>query len=136
MPTATSPPKSSMLVMPRVVHFEINADEPERAVKFYSEVFGWNIQKWDGPVDYYLASTGEKSEPGIDGGITRRMSPSDGTVNTISVPSIEEFMARVAANGGKVMTPKMTLPGVGYFASCQDTEGNVFAIMQEDISAR
>lgn len=122
--------------MPRVIHFEINSDEPERAVKFYSDVFGWNIQKWAGPADYWLASTGEKSEPGIDGAITRRMNPAAGTVNTISVPSLEEFMARVAGNGGKVITPRMVVTGVGYFAYCQDTEGNIFGIMQEDVSAR
>jgi predicted enzyme related to lactoylglutathione lyase len=122
--------------MPRVIHFEINADQPERAVKFYSGVFGWKIKNWGGPVDYWLASTGEEGEHGIDGAITKRMSPAASTVNTISVPSLDEFMSKVSMNGGKVITPRMTVPGVGYFAYCQDTEGNVFGIMQEDSSAK
>jgi uncharacterized protein len=127
--------KTSAAIMPRVIHFEINADEPERAVRFYADVFGWNIQKWDGPMDYWLAETGEKGEPGIDDAIMKRMNPKTSIVNTISVPSLEEFMARIEKNGGKVLTPKMAVPGVGYFAYCQDTEGNSFGIMQEDSSA-
>lgn len=122
--------------MPRVIHFEINADQPERAVKFYSEVFGWNIQNWGGPVDYWLATTGEQGQPGIDGAITKRMDPTATTVNTISVPSLEDFMAKVTEKGGKVITPRMAIPGVGYFAYCKDTEGNTFGIMQEDSSAK
>jgi predicted enzyme related to lactoylglutathione lyase len=122
--------------MPKVIHFEINADQPKRAVKFYSEVFGWKIKNWGGPVDYWLASTGEEGEHGIDGAITKRTSPAASTVNTISVPSLDEFMSKVSMNGGKVITPRMTVPGVGYFAYCQDTEGNVFGIMEEDSSAK
>ncbi len=122
--------------MPRVIHFEINADQPERAVKFYKEVFDWKIQNWGGPVDYWIATTGEHDQPGIDGAITRRMDPTATTVNTISVPSLENFMAKVTEKGGKVITPRMTIPGVGYFAYCKDTEGNTFGIMQEDSSAK
>ncbi len=47
--------------MPRVVHFEIYADQPERAIKFYQDVFGWNFQKWNGPYDYRLVTTGENN---------------------------------------------------------------------------
>jgi len=57
--------------MPRVIHFEIPADDPARAVKFYEAVFGWKIEKWNGPMDYWLAMTGEQEQPGIDGAITR-----------------------------------------------------------------
>jgi len=120
--------------MNRVVHFEINADQPERAAQFYSRVFGWKIQKWDGPVDYWLASTGEG--PGIDGAIKWRSEPTLSIVNTIQVPSVEEFISRVEECGGKVLTPRMTIPGVGYHSYCRDTEGNIFGIMQEDPAAR
>ena len=119
--------------MPRVVRFEINADQPERAVQFYSEVFGWKIQKWEGPMDYWLVYSGD--EPGIDGGLTKRKNPSDTTINTISVPSIDDYLAKIEKNGGKIIMPKVALPGVGWFGRCEDTEGNVFAIMQEDSSA-
>jgi predicted enzyme related to lactoylglutathione lyase len=120
--------------MPRVIHFDISADQPERAVKFYTEVFGWKIQKWEGPMDYWLVYTGEG--PGIDGGLSKRMSPSDTTINTIGVPSIDEYTTKIEKSGGKVVMPKTAIPGIGWFASCKDTEGNTFGIMQEDSSAR
>ncbi len=40
--------------MPRVVHFEIHAGEPERAIRFYEKVLGWSFQKWEGPMEYWL----------------------------------------------------------------------------------
>ena len=119
--------------MPRVVHFEISADDPERATSFYSEVFGWKIDKWDGPQDYWLAATGEG--PGIDGAIMRRDPGMPPVINTIDVASVDDTVGRIAASGGKVAMPKMTVPGVGYLAYCMDTEGNMFGIMQRDESA-
>ena len=61
--------------MSRVNHFEINADDPERAAKFYANVCGWKIDKWKGPIEYWLVTTGESDEPGIDGAIMRREKP-------------------------------------------------------------
>lgn len=122
--------------MLRVIHFEINVDQPERAIRFYTDVFGWKIHKWEGPEDYWLVITGEGDQPGIDGALMRRMSPSAGTINTINVPSVDDFAAKITENGGKVVTPKMAIPGVGYFAYCQDTEGNLFGIIQEDKMAK
>ena len=121
--------------MSRVIHFEINAENPERAVKFYADAFGWEIEKWAGPVDYWLITTGEESEPGINGAIKHR-SDNLATVNTIGVPSIDDALRAVTLAGGKVIQPKMPVPGVGYHAYCQDTEGNIFGIMQDDPSAK
>ena len=121
--------------MPRVIHFEINADNPKRAVTFYSDVFGWNIQKWEGPMEYWLISTGEEDEPGIDGALMKRRYPEISTVNTISVPSIDDFMVKIANHGGRIVTEKTTIPGVGQFCYCQDTEGNTFGIIEEDESS-
>ena len=53
--------------MPRVVHFEINAKKPELLAEFYEKVFGWEIEKWEGPVDYWLITTGKEDESGING---------------------------------------------------------------------
>jgi predicted enzyme related to lactoylglutathione lyase len=122
--------------MPRVVHFEIPADNPERAIAFYQNVFGWEIEKWEGPMEYWLIMTGPEEEPGIDGGLTRRTEPGMGTENTIGVASIDEYLTKIEASGGKVLRPKSTVPGVGYLAYCQDTEGNTFGLMQEDTSAQ
>ena len=121
--------------MPRVEHFEIPADDPERAVKFYEDAFGWDIKKWEGPMEYWLVMTGDKSEPGIDGGITKRGDVKTVT-NTIGVPSVDDFIGKIEAAGGVVIAPKMAVPGVGWFAYCADTEGNLFGIMESDRTAK
>ena len=120
--------------MPRIVHFEIPADNPDRAVDFYTKVFGWEINKWEGPIDYWLVKTGEAGQPGIDGGIVQRAENAV-TVNTVDVPSLDEFIDKIEKAGGKVVLPKIVVPGVGYMAYCADTEGNVFGMMQEDPNA-
>jgi predicted enzyme related to lactoylglutathione lyase len=118
--------------MARVVHFEIPADDPERAIKFYEDVFGWKIEKWEGPFDYWLVTTGEEGEPGINGAI---MTKERGNVakNTIGVDSFHEYAQKIKAEGGKMLTEKMSVPGVGVMASFQDTEGNTFAIIEPDM---
>lgn len=122
--------------MPRVVHFEIDAKKPDRAIKFYEKVFSWKIKKWEGPVEYYLITTGKESEPGIDGGLSRRTESEPSTVNTIDVPSVDEFIKKVEANGGTIIRPKMAVPGVGYMAYFKDPEGNIFGMMENDESAK
>jgi predicted enzyme related to lactoylglutathione lyase len=91
--------------MPRVIHFEIAADDPERAAAFYRKVFGWEIRKWDGPMEYWVITTGPKEEPGIDGGLGRRTEPGAGTENTIAVDSVDRAVENVVAGGGKVTRP-------------------------------
>ena len=127
--------------MSRVVHFEIHADDPERAAKFYESALGWTISKWDGPVDYWLITTGAKDQPGIDGAITKRQSPSSSYgvsayVCTINVESFEDAAAKVEAAGGAVTSPKRAVPGVGWHAYFSDTEGNTFGAMQPDEAAK
>ncbi len=76
--------------MPRVVHFEISSNDPERTKNFYQDTFGWKIEKWEGPVYYWLITTGEKGELGIDGAIKKReREQQDSITNTIEVPSID-----------------------------------------------
>ena len=120
--------------MLRVSHFELPADDPERLVKFYENVFGWTVRKWDGPVDYWLVTTGPEDQEGIDGGIARRGEESVGVVTSIDVPSVDEFVEKITGAGGTVVAPKMAIPGVGYLAYCKDPDGNVFCIMEEDAS--
>jgi predicted enzyme related to lactoylglutathione lyase len=120
--------------MPRVIHFEIGADDPQRAADFYKKVFGWEIQKWESQQPYWLVETGPKTEPGINGGIVKRMGP-QAIVNTMDVPSVDDFLAKITAAGGKAVTPKMAIPEIGWLAYCTDTEGNQFGIMQADPSA-
>ena len=122
--------------MPRIIHFDIPADDPMRAQKFYGEIFGWKFDKWNGPMEYWMVKTGDDKQPGINGGLSKRMPGQLGTTNTIDVPSIDEFTKKIQSKGGKIIMPKMPILGVGYFAQCMDTEGNVFAIMQPDQNAK
>jgi predicted enzyme related to lactoylglutathione lyase len=124
--------------MPRVTHFEITADDPERAVKFYSDVFGWFVEKWQGPEDYWNCSTGEEDEPGINGAIMRRPSTlmEGGTIDTIGVTDLDDALERVVAAGGEIVHGRTTVPYVGYHAYCRDTEGNIFGLMEADEDAR
>ena len=116
--------------MTRVIHFEMPVDNPERAIKFYGNVFGWQFNKWEGPTEYWLVKTGKDGEPGIDGGLMRRGEQLPSTRNVISVTSVDDYVAKIKSAGGKVPMPKTEIPGIGFFALCQDTEGNVFGIMQ------
>ena len=120
--------------MARVIHFEICADDPNRAVKFYTEALGWKISKWEGPMEYWLIQTGEEAEAGIDGAIMVRENDWT-TINTVAVSSLDEFAKRIEKAGGKVVSPRQTVPGVGHHSYCVDTEGNVFGILEEDSSA-
>ena len=121
--------------MPRPVHFEIPADNPERAIQFYSSVFGWKFNKWGGPMEYWLITTGEPEEPGINGGLLKRRDPNQPCVNTVTVAGVDESLRAIEEAGGVCVLPKMAVPGVGRMAYCKDTEGHIFGIMQPDATA-
>ena len=104
-------------------------------MSFYSSVFGWKFTKWDGPVEYWVVSTGVAPEPGIDGGLMRRRDPNQPCVNTVNVTSLEETLKTVEANGGQCAVPKMPIPGIGWLAYCKDLDGHIFGIMQPDAKA-
>ncbi len=120
--------------MPRVNHFEISATNPSNAIRFYEKVFSWKIVKWEGPVEYWLITTGEEDEPGIDGGLSRRTEDEPNTVNTIEVTNIDEYIKQIEENGGTITSPKHPVPGVGWMAYFKDPEGNTFGIMELDES--
>jgi predicted enzyme related to lactoylglutathione lyase len=127
--------------MPRVVHFEIHAGDPDRAVNFYTTLFGWTFQKWEGPMDYWLVTTGPDSQPGINGGLIRRQGEIDGQaviayVCTVDVANVDESTQTATSNGAQVVVPKMPIPGVGWLVYCKDTEGNIFGMMQNDPNAQ
>lgn len=121
--------------MPRPIHFEIPAGNPEQLMNFYSAVFGWKFTKWPGPTDYWLATTGDDKEPGINGGILPRRDPAQPCVNTVGVANLDETLKTVETAGGRCVVPKMPIPGVGWLAYCQDNEGNMIGMMQADTSA-
>lgn len=122
--------------MSRVIHFEIPAAHPEKLSAFYQQVFGWKFDKWAGPMEYWMIVTGKDGQPGINGGMLRKPGGISSTTNTISVESVDHAVGAVTKAGGKLVMPKTPIPGVGYFAYCEDTEGNVFGVMQADATAK
>ncbi len=123
--------------MNRVTHFEIYTDDPEAVRPFYEDVFGWKFNKFDGPMDYWLVTTGSDGEPGINGGLTRpREGQSPGTLNTIAVPSLDQSIRKIEQRRGKICVPKMAIPKVGWLAYAEDPAGNVFGIIQPDTNAK
>lgn len=127
--------------MNRVIHFEIQANNPERAIAFYKSVFNWEFTSWGGSEEYWTIKTGPDDKPGIDGGLMKRQGETDGQaviayVCTIGVESVEKTAKEVIDNEGKIVVPKMPIPGVGWNIYCKDTEGNIFGIHQEDPEAK
>ncbi len=120
----------------RINHFDMGVDEPERAKRFYGAVFGWQFEKWNGPFEYWLVRTGDQNEPGMDGGMARRADPSNHILNFIDVPSVDECANKIISNGGKIIEPKHTIPGVGHVLVFQDTEQNMFGIIEADSTAK
>jgi predicted enzyme related to lactoylglutathione lyase len=125
--------------MPRPVHFEIHAGDPERAVAFYTAVFGWKFERW-GEIPYWVISTGDGD--GIDGGLVPRVGPAPeesapvhGFVNTIDVADLDRALDAVIEAGGSLALPKNPVPGVGWLAYVKDTEGNIFGMLQADPAA-
>lgn len=125
--------------MSRVNHFEIPAKDTAKIVAFYKEVFGWEFTKWEGPMEYWMVSTGDPAVPGINGGLYRPVGEFgngySGVINTIDVDDLDATVARVIGNGGSVVFPKDAIPGVGWLAYCKDVEGTIFGMMQRDTSA-
>jgi predicted enzyme related to lactoylglutathione lyase len=129
--------------MGRVIHFEIHAENPERAVAFYEKLLAWQFQKWDGPMDYWLVSTGDQAQPGINGGLVRRHGPGpaemqavNSYVCTAGVDQLDPLLALVPTIGGSIALPKMPVPGIGWLAYVKDTEGNLLGLMQTDPAAK
>ncbi len=134
--------------MNRVIHFEIHSADPERAARFYSDVFGWQIREWIIPgitlpaeSRYWMVTTGS-GEPGIDGGLVFRkgQAPARGLdanafVCTIGVASLDESVLKATRAGATLSVPKMPIPGVGWLAYCNDPDGNTFGLMQDDPTA-
>ena len=128
--------------MNRVVHFEIHADDIERATKFYTTVFGWEIKKWEG-MEYWMIMTApmDSKELGINGGMVLRKSGPDcpplipnqavnAHVCTVQVEDIDKTIATILENGGTLALEKFDIGGMALQAYYKDTEGNIFGIHQ------
>ena len=120
----------------RVVHFEIEATDRERAKAFYTQAFGWQMEQLGAEMgEYVTVQTGDSNEPGgINGGIYTGRPGAGKEVNAyacvIGVDDIDQAMTKVTAAGGELMGEKMDIPTIGTFIRCKDTEGNIFTMLQ------
>ena len=118
--------------MPNIVHFEIPADDLQRAKTFYTKLFGWKIEDVKGmDMEYMMVDT-----YGQGGGMMKRMHPDQQITDYIGVPSVDEYAAKVEKLGGKIIVPKKAVPRMGYFVICMDTENNAFGIWETDQGAK
>lgn len=114
-----------------ITHFAINADDCNRAKKFYQDVFGWKFEPW-GPPEFWLIST---SPEGIHGALQKRREPVSGTGMTgyecsISVEDVNASVTAIEAAGGRIVFPPFLIEHVGTVAQFEDTEGNIACVMQ------
>jgi len=122
--------------MSRPIHFDLGATDLARAIAFYKAAFGWTVEKWNGPTEYYRITTGASREPGINGGLAPSNNEGIDTNLTLGVASLEEAMASVTAAGGRIVGDIHTITGVGRRVTCKDTEGNSFGLIEEPWSDR
>jgi uncharacterized protein len=128
--------------MPTLVHFEVPADDVERSRKFYTDLFGWKIEKWPGTdaedTQYWTVTTTDDkgNKASVGGGMMKRQNPQQQITNFIDVKSVDDYSSKVEKLGGKVVVSKMAVPGMGYFAVCHDTENNSFGLWESNESAK
>ena len=118
-----------------IVWFEIPADNPERARKFYGSLFGWKIEEFPGMPDYWHIDTGG-ADASPDGGMLTRKYPGQPITNYINVESVDKSAAKVEKLGGKICKGKTAVPQMGYFVICEDSEGNSFALWEINDKAK
>ena len=118
------------------MHFEIPANNVEKLKKFYYDLFGWKIEKMPGEMEYWGIETvpvdkeGMAIRPGVNGGMMKRQMTEQKPVNYISVESVDKYSEKVVKLGGKIVVPKMEIPGMGWWALALDPEGNQIGLFQ------
>lgn len=134
--------------MPTIVHFEIPSDNLERTKKFYTDLFGWKIEKMPGTDqrEYWTFATTTNNKGGsnngggeqrtLSGGMLERQMPQEPIMIYIGVDSVTEYSNKVERLGGKVIKQKTEVPGYGWFAICTDTENNGFALWEANTNTK
>ncbi len=121
-----------------LAHFAIEADDLERAKRFYAAVFGWRFEAW-GPPDFYMITTAKGEQPGCFGSLQKRHHPKGEGINgfecTIAVAKVDDTARAVEKAGGKIVMPRMTIGTVGHLVKFRDTEGNLVGAMEYDFAA-
>lgn len=121
-------------------YFDFTVKDLDTAKTFFEHVFNWRFEKFPMPYDYYRIQAGAEGESGIDGGIgaiadTPTAEGRPLTQVTIPVPNLDDCISRVEQAGGRVIEPKMAIPGIGWFAACVEPGGLLFGVMEADPNA-
>lgn len=117
------------------MHFEIPANDAEKLKNFYTNLFGWKIEKMP-TMEYYGVTTvpmderGNLLRPGVNGGLYKKEKPEQQPVNYISVESVDDYSKKVTELGGQIIVPKMEIPSIGWFALALDPDGNMFGLFE------
>lgn len=121
--------------MPKFVHIDISADQPERAAAFYRQAFGWVVTRLEGPMPYWLLTVDEADPQAIGAGIGQRSEPWQSVVPSIEVASADAAADAIVRAGGSIVIPKTAIEGIGQLVTFKDTEGNVMAVLEPAPSA-
>jgi uncharacterized protein len=111
-----------------IVHFELPAQDTQRARGFYQSVFGWKFRDWEGPIEYHMTDGVEPV-----GAVYPQQSGESGPIVYFDTDDIDASVAKIRELGG-VADEKQPIPGIGWFARCKDTEGNAFSLYEADES--
>lgn len=122
--------------MATIVHFEIPSDDIARATEFYGGLFGWKVEKMEGPMEYWMFRTTDSAGKETTGGGIMKRQMSEPIINYIGVDSVDKYAKKVQDLGGKIVKPKTEVPGHGWFVICTDTENNTFALWEQNPEAR
>ena len=122
-------------------YFDLTVHDVGRAREFFEKIFGWRFERFPMPYEYYRIQAGAETEPGIDGGIGAvKDAPIAGgmpaTQLTVPVANLDETIASVLACGGRVIEPRMAIPGIGWYATCVEPGGLRFGIIEGDPKAK
>jgi predicted enzyme related to lactoylglutathione lyase len=122
-------------------YFDLTVANVAQARAFFEATLGWRFERFDMPYEYYRIQAGPESEPGIDGGIgsvtdTQLSEGRPMTQVTIPIASLNDALARVVANGGTVVEPRVPIPGIGWYATCAEPGGLKFGLIEADATAK
>lgn len=121
-------------------YFDFTVKNVGTTKQFFERVFGWRFERFAMPYEYYRIQAGAPDEPGIDGGIgaVKDTAISGGkplTQVTMPVTNLDEYLTRVSTNGGRIIEPRMPIPGIGWYATCAEPGGLTFGIIEADPNA-
>ena len=122
-------------------YFDFTVRDLGQARAFFEKVLGWRFERFPMPYEYYRIQAGPAGEPGIDGGMgSIKDTPLSGghplAQVTVPVPNLDAVISLVEASGGRIVEPKVPIPGIGWYATCAEPGGLYFGLIQPDTSAQ